>query len=140
MGRKQWKTIKKEREERKRKHDQLRVERKGEYADYLKSERWQLLRSFAYYRVERDYGKLICEECKKSKPKYNVHHWRYPDNHNYENDSPNFHELLCVRCHEIRHDLIPEEEKTDEERKPQTFYMEKAMKEMLDRFGKKRSK
>lgn len=82
------------------------TEGQKKYHKYLQSEEWQLLRQLAILRNKNVYdGSTTCVDCGLThKNIYDVHHEQYPKSGDYWNDdSSDFHVVLCRECHEIRH-------------------------------------
>jgi hypothetical protein len=71
------------------------------YEDYLQSDEWKALRSEAHKRVKGDYGTTCCEVC-QGNDGLQVHHWKYSVD--WIDDSPDYHVVLCCKCHELVHE------------------------------------
>lgn len=70
------------------------------YADYIGGPRWAKTRHRKRRQVERKYGRICCEVCKRSDARCEVHHLRY----DLVPHEPLSHlVILCPKCHDKIH-------------------------------------
>lgn len=111
--------------------------RREKHKEYLQTPEWYNLREFAIFRNWRENkGVIKCDDCgRKGIKGFDVHHNIYPDK--YENDNPNFHVVLCRRCHGIRHNKI---ELAEHEKQKEKEYVTDQMSRLVEKLEELKKK
>ena len=76
------------------------------YQDYLKSNEWKKLKEKFYKGFEYDIHCEICHDMDFSYNRKETHHFKYPANYNYANDSIDNLICVCRKCHEDIHNTF----------------------------------